>query len=262
MHMAERDSPHGAALEAPLHRNLAMQIRLCTYNIHQCRGLDRRVDPARIVRVLREVNADVIALQEVLSRPGGKPEENQSRYLAEQMETEHYFAGKNWRRGEAAFGNVVLSRFPVLFSQNYSLSWRSREPRGCLRVDIELPGARILHLFNLHLGLSWRERRAQGRMLLNGILRPPELRGPRVVVGDFNEWTRGLATRLLSAEFRHVDLRRFFLRTRSYPGLLPLVHLDNIYYDPKLHLESFRVHRSRATMLASDHVPLIAEFSL
>lgn len=239
-----------------------MRLRLCTYNVHQCRGIDRRVDPARIVRVLRELNADVIALQEVLSEPGGAPEKNQSKYLAEQMETEHYFAGKNWRRGEAAFGNVVLSRFPIVFSQNYDISYGRREPRGCLRADIELEGGRVLHLFNLHLGLSWQERREQARMLLDGILKPAGRRGPRAVVGDFNEWTRGLATRLLTAEFRHVDMRRFFLRTRSYPGLLPLVHLDNIYYDPELRLESFRVHRSRAAMLASDHVPLIAEFSL
>lgn len=239
-----------------------MLFRLCTYNVHQCRGLDRRVAPERIVRVLREVDADLIALQEVLSRPGGAPEDDQSCYLAEQMQVEHYFAGKNWRRGEAAFGNVVLSRFPVVFSHNYDLRWRRREPRGCLRADIELPGGRLLHLFNLHLGLSWRERRQQGRMLLNGILRAPDHRGPRLVVGDFNEWTRGLATRLLSAEFRHVDVRRLLLRTRSYPGLLPLLHLDNIYFDPALRLETFRVHRSRTALIASDHVPLVAEFSL
>jgi endonuclease/exonuclease/phosphatase family metal-dependent hydrolase len=214
------------------------------------------------VRVLHEAGADVVALQEVLSRPGAAPEEDQSRYLAEQTRNEHYFAGKNWRRGEAAFGNVLLSRFPILHSQNFDISCHRREPRGCLRADLDLGGGRVLHVFNLHLGLGWRERRIQGRMLLERVLRPADQRGPRVVLGDFNEWTRGLATRLLSAEFRHVDVRRFFLRTRSYPGLLPLVHLDNVYYDPGLRLAAFRVHRSRAAMFASDHLPLVAEFEM
>jgi len=237
-----------------------MRVRIATYNVHGCRGLDGRVDPERIVRVLHEVGADVVALQEVVSRPTGKPEENQSLHLARQTRSEHYFAGKNWRRGEAAFGNVVLSRFPILHSHNFDISCRRREPRGCLRADLDLGGGRVLHVFNLHLGLGWRERRLQGRMLMERVLRPAELRGPRLVVGDFNEWTRGLATRLLSAEFRHVDVRRFFLRTRSYPGLLPLVHLDNIYYDPELRLERFYVHRTRAAMFASDHLPLVADF--
>jgi endonuclease/exonuclease/phosphatase family metal-dependent hydrolase len=106
------------------------------------------------------------------------------------------------------------------------------------------------------------ERRAQGRKLIApGLLADAALESPRIVLGDFNEWTSGLATRLLRSHLVSADLRLHLRRTRTYPGLLPLLHLDHIYYDPALHLETLALHRTAKALLASDHLPLIGDFA-
>jgi len=102
------------------------------------------------------------------------------------------------------------------------------------------------------------ERRRQGRKLGAGeFLGDLALQSARVLLGDFNEWTRGLTTRLLRSHLKSADFR-----WRSYPGLLPVLHLDHIYYDPALTLQRIQVHRSRLSLLASDHLPLIGDFQL
>jgi endonuclease/exonuclease/phosphatase family metal-dependent hydrolase len=239
-----------------------LHLRVATYNIHKCRGLDRRTRPARIADVLRELDADVIALQEVLSLQGSRIEEDHSGFLAAELGF-HYCSGHNRRIGDSMYGNVLLSRFPLRPVCNYDISARDREPRGCLRVDAHLPGGALLHIFNVHLGTGFLERRKQARMLVGSdILNRRDLTGPRIVLGDFNEWSRGLTTRLLRAQFVSPDLRRHLKRSRTYPGVLPFLHLDHIYFDPALRLHRLTLHRTRRALVASDHLPLVAELSL
>ncbi|HZG53627.1 MAG TPA: endonuclease/exonuclease/phosphatase family protein [Pyrinomonadaceae bacterium] len=251
-------------------------MRIVTYNVHKCRGLDRRVRPARIASVLRELDADIIALQEVLSVGGGAREMDQARFIAEELGYD-YCIGENRRLGGGAYGNVILSRLPWRHVHNYDITWRGRERRGCLRVDIETGGAggaategaggaaegagRLLHLLNVHLGTAYIERRHQARQLVGDrILGSAELTGARVVLGDFNEWTKGLATRLLTEQLQSADLRTHLRSPRTYPGALPLVHLDHIYFDPALELQQLTLHKSLTALVASDHLPLVADF--
>jgi endonuclease/exonuclease/phosphatase family metal-dependent hydrolase len=122
-------------------------------------------------------------------------------------------------------------------------------------------GKTLVHVFNVHLGTSYRERRQQGmRLVSEAILLSGRFAGPRLVLGDFNEWATGLTTRLLRGHLRSVDVRQHLRRRRTYPGLLPLVHLDHIYHDPELELTALRLHRTRRALMASDHLPLVAEF--
>ncbi|MDT5156707.1 MAG: hypothetical protein QOC61_1899 [Acidobacteriota bacterium] len=242
------------------------RLRVATYNVHKCVGLDRRERPARIASVLREVDADLIALQEVVSvESNASREAHQARFIAEELGYGFYL-GENRRHKGGAYGNVVISRLPVVHCHNYDITWRWQEPRGALRVDVQLDesGASVLHLFNVHLGTAFVERRHQGRKLVGeAILRDPHLReSPRVVLGDFNEWTHGLASRLLSQELRSADLRQHLRTRRTYPGALPFLHLDHIYYDPALTLERLTLHRTRLALVASDHLPLVADFHL
>jgi endonuclease/exonuclease/phosphatase family metal-dependent hydrolase len=222
--------------------------------------MDRRVSPARIVKVLREINADILALQEVLNLAGASPEEEQARFIAGELEY-HYCIGENRKLRGGAYGNVVLSRLPISTARNYDISWHSREQRGCLRADIHLPDKHVLHVFNVHLGTSYMERRHQGRTLVTPeILNDPGLLGKRVLLGDFNEWTRGLTSQLLASHLVSADIRVHLQRRRTYPGLFPVFHLDHIYFDESLELKSLTLHRSRTALIASDHLPLVADF--
>jgi endonuclease/exonuclease/phosphatase family metal-dependent hydrolase len=224
-----------------------MRLRAATYNVHKCRGMDGRVSTTRIVDVLREVEADVIALQEVM--------DHQAEAISAEMNMP-FAIGENRKYRGYGYGNVVLSLLPISGSRNYDLSVRGREERGCLRADIDLNGSGVLHVFNVHLGTAFAERRHQGRKLIAPeLLADAELQHPRIVLGDFNEWTRGLATHLLCSHMRSAEFK-----SRSYPGFLPLLHLDHIYYDEGLSLEKLSLHRTRRALVASDHLPLVADF--
>jgi endonuclease/exonuclease/phosphatase family metal-dependent hydrolase len=239
---------------------MSSSFRVVTYNIHQCRGLDQKLQPGRILDVLQEIDADVVALQEVLCLNDGARELNQGLYLAQELGFHHVFGG-NLILEKGGYGNLILSRFRILEARNHDISVSGRQPRGCLRADVEVAGNR-LHVFNAHLGTSLRERRLQApKLLAEEVLNKPGLSSYRIVLGDFNDWTRfGLITRMLSREMEAAPLAKHLKWKCTYPGVLPLLHLDHIYHDSALQLERLRLHRSRKALVASDHLPLVADF--
>jgi endonuclease/exonuclease/phosphatase family metal-dependent hydrolase len=237
-------------------------FRITTYNAHSCRGLDTRTRPERVAAVLGETEADIIALQEVWSAGGEESEREQVSRIADTLGLKYCFGG-NWSRGGGVYGNAIMSRWRLHTERNYDISVNGRERRGCLRADVMVEDVALLHVFNVHFGLSLNERQYQARKLVSdGILADPALTGLRVVLGDFNDWTRGLTQHFLKAEFQSADVRRHLRRARTYPGWLPLFHLDHIYYDNALEIKHLRLHRSRAALIASDHLPLVADFRL
>ena len=242
---------------------MASAIRLVTYNIHKCRGWDRRVSPERIARVLAPLDPDCIALQEVVDgSPLGRI--NQAEAIADALGKKYkvIFGRTRDLRG-SHYGNATLTRVPVERSETYNLSWRRREPRGCLRTDLRLRKGVLLHVFNVHLGTSYLERRAQGPLLLGDeMLNHATHTGPRVILGDFNEWTRGLTSKLMMRQFQKIHLRKYQRRRGSFPGPLPVLELDHIYFDPALELVHFQLVRSPLSLIASDHLPLMADFRL
>src|SRR6185503_1714684 len=166
-------------------------FRVTTYNIHKCQGLDRRVRPRRIAAVLKEIDADVVALQEVVGMDEAARENNQVHSIAEDLGYD-FRTGENRRIRGGAYGNAILSRLPILSDRNHDLTCRRYEPRGCLEVTVK-PGhsETPLQLFNVHLGTGFFERRYQAHRLFEVIGGSESLSSPRVVLGDFNEWTRG-----------------------------------------------------------------------
>ncbi len=236
------------------------RFRIASYNIHKGRGLDGRVRIERIGRVLAEVDADIIALQEVVSHEGRTIQDHQARYLADRLGYFHAIGETRRHRG-GVYGNVTLSRWSFEMVRHVDLSVPQREERGVLRTDVRI-GTHLLHIFNVHLGTSHRERRTQAiRLIDEDLLRSIDISGPRVILGDFNEWTHGLVTRTLTAEFHLTDLRTHIRRTRAYPAILPLLNLDHIYFDPHLKIRTAGFHRNRLSLIASDHLPLLAELT-
>jgi len=202
--------------------------------------------------VLCEMDADVIALQEVLA--------DQAACFARKLKLPYVF-GAARRVGGVEYGNVLFSRFAVTRTTNHDITVVGREERRCLEAEVEIPGRGALHVLALHLGTSWSERRQQARKLLEpALLGRVESAVPFLLLGDFNEWTAGETTRLLSAHLQSVNIRAHVGRSRTYPGLLPFLHLDHIYYDRMLRLMGMTFVRTPLSLIASDHLPLMADF--
>jgi endonuclease/exonuclease/phosphatase family metal-dependent hydrolase len=234
-----------------------VDLRVVTYNIHRGRGLDRRTRPERIAEVLQGLDADIIALQEVIG-PG--------RSSAGHAELIGAALGMGWIMGpvrelrQHQFGNVILSRFPMWNHAQHELSWKTCEPRGAQRVAIDT-GKGILQVFNAHLGTALLERRYQATKLAAWV-DDKRVHGPKILLGDFNEWSRTLAGDILAERLHSIDLYPFLRRRRTYPGIFPLLHLDHIYYVGDIHVRHVTLTRTRLALLASDHLPLAADISV
>ena len=225
-------------------------LRLVSYNIHGGVGRDRRFSERRILDVLREIDADVIALQEVENSRHGL---DVLKWLAAELGC-HHVAGATRVADDMHYGNGLLARCPIHTSTLHDLSWRGREPRGAIAADVDCGGQR-LHVVATHLGLRPAERREQVSRLINLFRQRPN--EPAVLLGDLNEWF------LWGRPLRR--LHRFFERTPcppTFPSRLPLLSLDRVWTHPRSLLKSLKTHRSPTACMASDHLPLVATLEL
>jgi endonuclease/exonuclease/phosphatase family metal-dependent hydrolase len=232
-------------------------LRVATYNTHKCRGLDGRVDAVRISSVLKSLKADVIALQEVV---GPSPKKaGQEEVISMKLNMQAQLASGKLYHGHL-YGNVILSRLPMTSHVIYDLTQTGHEPRICQRADITLEG-HVIHIYNVHLGLSMSERLRQARRIMSVVL-GEQLHGPKIVLGDFNEWNRGPATDYLKEKLRSIDLRPHLKWRKTYPGLLPIFHLDHIYHTGHVEIHKLYVPRGLKALIASDHLPLVADLEI
>lgn len=227
--------------------------RICigSYNIHSCVGLDRRRSPERIASVLRELDCDIYALQEVDNEPGDDDDSQQLEYLSEAMEMAAV-PGLRIVRHSGQYGNALLTRFPIISVHRHDLSYgRWLEPRGALDVELDV-GGRALRVIATHLGLSRSERRFQWRQLLAAIASsPPD--HPTIVLGDMNEWFPRAGT-LRDAN----KILGEALAPPEFPSFAPFLALTRIWVRPVEAIVSLAVHRTQLARRASDHLPLRA----
>ena len=246
-----------------------MRFRVLTYNIHRAIGVDRRFRPERIVRILESHEADVVLLQEVDDGAPRSRELDLARELAGALGYAHLAVGHNVTLRKGRYGNATLSRHPILRERNIDLTIGLWKRRGCQHTAIALDGqasGRRLEVFNLHLGLSARQRERQVALLA----RSSELASlgsdvACLVGGDFNDWrsrlsplfTEGLKFR--SASDSPLGSQR---PLATFPSFFPKGPLDRIYYRGPLRLLSSRRCRLRLSRVASDHLPVVAEFEI
>jgi endonuclease/exonuclease/phosphatase family metal-dependent hydrolase len=216
--------------------------------------MDRRTRPARVAAVLRDIDADIVALQEVIG--AGPHGVSHIEEIGAALGMGWVMASVRYLRGHQ-FGNAVLSRFPITDHSQHDLSWKTCESRCLQRVDVDVAG-HTLHVYNVHLGTAILERRYQAQRLAT-VVADRHVGGAKIVLGDFNEWTRGLTTRLLSSRLKSVDLTNYLKRRRTYPGLFPILHLDHIYYAGHVEIVNIHLTRTRLSLVASDHLPLVAD---
>ena len=222
---------------------------MATYNIHGAVGTDGRLAPERIAGVLREIDADIIALQEVPLGGGGRASVLE---LLQQATGFHAVEGPTEDRPDRRYGNAVLSRYPVKSTRSIDLSFGGREPRGALDADIDCHG-HPLRVIATHLGLRPAERRHQIRTLLQAF---DTDRMPVILTGDLNEWfVWGRPLRWLVSHFEPVPA------PRTFPSRLPVFALDRLWISPRHRLVQVRVHATPLARIASDHLPLIAHIA-
>jgi endonuclease/exonuclease/phosphatase family metal-dependent hydrolase len=227
-----------------------MKIKLATYNIHACIGTDGCFDPDRIVKVLLQMDADVVALQEVEHHRVGNLDLLE--YLAAQTGLKA-IAGPTLLRDSRHYGNALLTRLPVISLKQIDLSMPGREARGALDVIFDFDGQR-LQVIATHLGLNPHERRRQVRQLLSILAASPA--DVSVLMGDLNEWFLwGRILRWLRSHFSETP------HIATFPSAWPILALDRIWGNPRGVLDKIASHRSPLARVASDHLPLTVQLS-
>jgi endonuclease/exonuclease/phosphatase family metal-dependent hydrolase len=228
-------------------------ISVVSYNVHQCVGLDGRRDVTRVARVLSDLGAQLIGLQEVGTDFEGGKKSGQMEYLASATGL-HAIAGHTIERHTGHFGNVLLTGWRVLESRLLDLSVPGREPRGAIDAELDVAG-QIVRVVVTHLGLKAAERRYQVRRLLEALSHGQ----PRfiIVLGDINEWIlRSRPLRWLYARFGTPPA------PRTFPSWCPLFPLDRVWVLPREALLEVHAHVTPLTRIASDHLPVRAVLAL
>ncbi|MEC3910535.1 endonuclease/exonuclease/phosphatase family protein [Sphingobium sp. CR2-8] len=228
-------------------------IRVASYNIRKAIGTDRRRMPERVLEVLAEVDADIIALQEADRRFGVRSAaipplllDSQSGYKSVPLNVQADSMG--WH------GNALLVRKDAELGAHDVLHLPYLEPRGATMAEVTVKGAAV-RVFGMHLDLSGLWRRRQAAAVIHAAGQGQDM--PTVLMGDLNEWSAG---RGCLADFgRHYS---FAPCGRSFHARRPVACLDRIMHCGKLTLQDCGVHASAAARKASDHLPIWAEFAV
>ncbi len=230
-----------------------MQLTFASYNIHKGVGLDRRRDPERILSVLHEIDADIIALQEADRRIG----ERASVLPRADIDDTRWRVIEVARRPRSIgwHGNALLVRRGIDIVSGEALDLPTIEPRGAACGEIVVEG-HSLRVIGTHLDLSGLRRRDQIRSLL-GFCNACERNLPTVIMGDFNQWGRQTGAMREFAQGWHI-----VTPGRSYPSRQPVATLDRIVASTHWDVVSSDVHHTALSTVASDHLPVKAVLSL
>jgi endonuclease/exonuclease/phosphatase family metal-dependent hydrolase len=230
-------------------------LRVVTWNVHGFVGRDGRRNPERVLTVLEDLGADLVALQEVDARAISRSEAHPLVTLAHGLRAKA-IPGPTLGRPGRDYGNAILSTLKVFEVRRHDLSRPGVEPRGALDLTVRHRDRRI-RFIAVHLGLRSRERIAQATRLNELLLRPSTASDLLVLAGDFNSWRRRAR--------ESVILERAVgpaLAPRTFPSQRPLLRLDRVLINPRAALADWRVVDHSGARAASDHLPICVDLSL
>lgn len=235
-------------------------LRIMTFNVHSCLGMDGRISPRRVARVIAQFAPDIVALQEV---DAGRPRtrgEDQAHLIAKFLQMDFHFH-PSVHIEEERYGNAVLTHFPMRLVRAAGLpGLPGLEPRGALWVDIDVDGS-PLQLLATHFGLRRRERRLQAEALLGpDWLGSPDCRAPTILCGDLNSMPGSAVCNMLGRRLLDAQTARFGARPhKGFPARFPSVRIDHIFVDPAIRVVRAEIGGTELARAASDHLPLVAE---
>ncbi|HWA84675.1 MAG TPA: endonuclease/exonuclease/phosphatase family protein [Opitutus sp.] len=242
------------------------QLRLMTYNVHGCSGMDGRISPRRVARVIGSVAPDLVALQEIdLGRRRSRAED-QADLIARHLGMHAVFC-PTVTRGQEHYGHALLSRWPIEIVKRAVLPQDPRgwwkEPRAALWARVLVEGA-VVNVVTTHLGLGRRERVLQMRALLGdewlGRIAADE---PVLLCGDFNLGPGSTPYGLVAARLSDAQAARQGHRPiPTFSSMRPLARIDHIFISKAFDVRHVFVPRNDLTRLASDHLPLVADLAL
>lgn len=229
-------------------------MKIASYNIHKCRGTDGLVRPDRIVAVIKEIGADVMALQEVDHRLGTRtgllnPAAIESETGLTLLVQSDIVDGHGWH------GNALLVRGEPQHYHRSRIRLPGIEPRGAVIAELDL-GEGLFRVIAVHLGLLRRSRLAQTKALLDAFLEMAPM--PTIMLGDFNEWRRVKRSALAVLE----PVFGYLPAISSFPSRLPFLPMDRMLDWPPSLITHFTVHDTPMARVASDHLPLVAAVNL
>lgn len=242
------------------------KLQVVTYNIHKgFSQFKRRMSVHDLRDRLRGIGADVVFLQEVQglhekhsARHINWPAAPQYEFLADSIWNDFAY-GKNAVYDEGHHGNAILSKYPITRWDNEDISMHDSEHRGLLHCEIAVPDwPHTLHCINVHLGLFGHWRKKQITLMKNRIDKLVPANAPLVIAGDFNDWRRHASDALVES----LNVSEVFETTsgrpaRSYPAILPVLHLDRIYVRG-FSVELAHAHLGHSWSRVSDHIALSA----
>jgi len=239
------------------------KLRIMTYNIHSCIGMDGKISPERIARVIAQYSPDVVALQELDVGRARTGRVDQADLIAQYLRMDYHFLPTIQVR-KGLYGNAIPTHFPmrqVRADKLPGLPGKPRlEPRGVVWVAIKAGGTEI-QFINTHLGLKPKERKLQAEALLGaGWLSHPDCSKPIILCGDFNaspfsHVCRRLRTLLLDAQ---AELANHYPKKTLF-GRFPFARIDHVFVNPGIEIIGIEVPKTELTRVASDHLPLIVE---
>jgi endonuclease/exonuclease/phosphatase family metal-dependent hydrolase len=242
------------------------RLRVATYNVHGCIGMDGKRSEGRVAEVIASMSADIVGLQELdLGRPRSA-HADQAALIAAQLGWKYHFHPA-MRSGEEQYGNAIVSRFPIDLKRAAEMPgtppWYCREQRIAIWMQAETDLGHV-HIINSHFGLGRSERRLQAKSLIGptwlGAVPPDE---PAILLGDFNSVRSSRAYRLIGECLR--DVRTLVRPARAFPTFptrFPSLAVDHIFVNPALTPTKVSVHRTSLARLTSDHFPLVCELIL
>lgn len=228
---------------------------IASYNVHKCVGTDKIFNPARTISVIAELNADVLALQEIDKRFGKRIGLLDLDDLQQKTGLVPVPIDTISPRGQGWHGNALFFREGNV-RDVHQIHLPSIEPRGALIVELELRTGH-LRIIAAHFGLLRRSRAQQAAAILSFMKERPHM--PTIMVGDFNEWRIGKNSSLTT-------LMPFFDvvmgTVPSFPSRFPVFALDRIFSYPHELVTSVEIHDSPLSRVASDHLPIKAHINL